>query len=492
VLNNRSFLKHALIFGSASLLTQAAGILLIPLFTRCLSKEEYGALEILVRAGEVAAIFLLVSGLKQGLMTHYQQKDSDAERKRTVSAALVLLLIASVVVGGVIFLSERVIAEKLRLESNLLALAVAAVVLEPFHLLPLALMQARLESTRFVATTVCHFLTRVLLSVLFVTRFHWGVAGVLGATALTGAIFAALLVGRELWRGLAWPDWERVRGLMLFALPFLPTSICFFILQNGDRFVLQRLHGNAEVATYSLGYKLAQAVGTFSLAPLYMVWGAHLYSVARTEGAPVVFGRAFTRILTAFLFVGLGVSVFEVEAVALLGGGAYGSAVTVIAPVLLASFFQSAASLMDAAFYIRHRTGQKLLVTLAATILMAALYVLWIPPYASMGAAFATLVGFAFLVLCTWKVTQRMFPVAYEWSRMGGIVLLAGTFWLLSRPLPATPWLLPLKAALWLAWPMLLWHLGLVSANEKRYVLLLLRRPFGAARAVFSFGRART
>src|SRR5438046_316462 len=63
----------------------------------------------------------------------------------------------------------------------------------------------------------------------------------------------------------------------------------------------------------------------------------------------------FTRTLAAFLFVGLGLSLFEAEAIAVLGGGAYAAAIPVIAPVMLASFLQSAASLMDAGFYVRHR-----------------------------------------------------------------------------------------------------------------------------------------
>ncbi len=300
---------------------------------------------------------------------------------------------------------------------------------------------------------------------------------------MSGAIFAGILIGREFWRGIAWPDWRRTRGLLRFALPMLPGSVCFFVLQNGDRLVLRWWHGNAEVATYSLGYKLAQAVGTFSLVPLLMVWSSHLYTVAKSPDAPIVFGRAFTRILAVFLFVGLGVSLFETEAIAMLGGSQYGAAVPVIAPVLLASMFLSAASLMDAAFYICHRTKLKLAITVAATTVMAALYFLWIPAYGSMGAALATLAGFAFLAVCTWLATQRIFPVVYEWRRLGGMFVLAAAFWLLSRPLPMLLWVMPLKAALWLTWPLLLWRLGLVSDEEKRYLLSFVHRPFAETRS---------
>ena len=436
------------------------------------------------RAAELAGLFVLVSGLKQGLVTFYQQRESDQERRRTVGAALFLVICAPLIVGGLLILSGSTLAGWLREDIGLLALAVLATMLEPLHLLPLALMQARLESMRVFIVVLSQNLMRMALSILFVVGFDWGVAGIFGATALNGALFAAILLGRELRRGVAWPDWRRVRGLLRFALPFLPGSVCFFVLQNGDRFFLKWLHGNEEVATYSLGYKLAQAVGTFSMVPLYMVWSSQLYAAARSPDAPNIFARVFTRTLAAFLFVGLGVFLFESEVIALLGAGAYGAAIPVIAPVLLAGFFQSAASLMDSGFYVRNRTKQKLILTVAATAVMGALYALWIPTYGSMGAALATLVGFAVLAVCTWRATQRIFPVAYEWRRLAGIIALTAAYWLLSRPLPATPWLLPVKAALWLSWPLVLWHLGLVSDDEKRYVLSLLSHPFGARRGV--------
>ncbi len=160
MLTNRSFLKHAFVYGAASLLTSAAGFLLIPLFTRCLDKDEFGALETIGRAAELAGVFLLVTGIKQGLMTLYQQKDSEVERRRTIGAALFLVSCASLLVGGVVFAAAPVFGRFVEEDPHLLRLAVLAIVLEPLHLLPLALMQARLESTRFLAITVSQFLTR--------------------------------------------------------------------------------------------------------------------------------------------------------------------------------------------------------------------------------------------------------------------------------------------------------------------------------------------
>jgi O-antigen/teichoic acid export membrane protein len=487
-MKERSFLGHAIVYGAANLLTQAAGLVLTPLYTRCLSHDDFGAIQVLERTGELASTLLLVGGLRQGLMTLYQQKTAANERQRTVSAALALVFVVNALVGGLLIavpaLTDR-LAHGLAINGRGLRLVLLAIFLEPFHLFPLALAQARLESVSFVAVAFGQFLTRLTLSIVFVGVFGWGVAGVFGATALTGTMFGIGLTGRELWRGLIWPDWRRMRALLRFALPMLPGGLCFFVMQHGDRFILRETHGLAEVGVYSLGYKLAQVVSAFSLAPLLMVWSSHMYAAARRDDAPLVFGRAFTRIVGAFAAVGLALLLFTDEAILLLGGASYGGAAVVIVPVLVAALCQSAASLMDAAFYIRHQTRLKLGVSVAATVVMTILYALLIPSHGGLGAALATLGGFGFLAVCTWTTTQRIFPIAYEWRRLGGLLALAAGLAVVSRLLPAGMWSLPVRAALWLVWPVMLWHLGLVSDDEKRYAVDFVRsiktalsRPF--------------
>ena len=359
----------------------------------------------------------------------------------------------------------------------MLRLAVLAVLLEPLALMPMALLQARVESATFVAVTASQLVVRVLLTVVLTVVVPWGVTGVLTATALTTGTYGVVLSLRELLRGgLCRPSLAQLRSLCRFAAPMLPIGLCFFILQSGDRFALLRWRGPAEVGVYGLGYKVALAVGTFSLAPLYMVWSARMYRAAEAPDAPCVFGRAFTRILAAFLLVGLAACLFQDEAAAILGGAKYAGAAAVVAPVVLAGFFQSAAALMDAGFYVRRRTDLKLWTTLAATAVILVLYAVLIPLYGAMGAAFATVAGFAFLAAGTWWATQRIFRVEYEWGRVLDLLGLAAGLWLVSRFLPVAPWTVAARAGLWLLWPLLVWVCGVPSAEEKDYVFAAVRQ----------------
>jgi O-antigen/teichoic acid export membrane protein len=474
-MRDRSFFRHALLYGLSSVLVQAGGVVLVPLYARCLSKADFGALEVLGRCAEMAGTLLLISGLRQGLTAFYQQSKTDQEREGVFRATMLLLLALSLAGGTLMMSLAGPVCDFFRpdpaaISAGLMRLAFLAVLLEPLSLMPMALLQARVESTTFVAVTASQFVVRVALCVALTAWLPWGVTGVLTATALTAAVYGVALSLRELLRGGAWPQREQLAGLFRFALPFLPAGLCAFLLQNGDRFFLLYWHGEEEVGVYGLGYKVALAVSTFSVAPLQMVWSARMFEASEAPDAPQVFGRAFTRILAAFLLVGLGVCLFEDEAALLLGGRAYAGAARVIAPVVLAGFFLSAAMLMDAGFYVRRRTGLKLGITASAAAVILVLYAALIPPYGAMGAALATLGAFAFLAFCTWRTVRRIFPVDYEWGRVSALVALAAGLWLASRPLPPAGWAIAAKAGLWLLWPLLVWVLGLASPQEKAHV----------------------
>jgi O-antigen/teichoic acid export membrane protein len=490
-MDKQGFVKHAAVYGLANLILQAGGVVLLPLYTRCLSPADYGVLEVLGRLAETVGTFLLFGGFRQALLTFYQQSGTEAERRRIVSTTLVLFTLTCLA-GGVPVLAladpiGRALGAALEgggqvIGGGLLRLAVLGILLEPLTMLPLALIQARVESTTFVVITLSQFVVRVALCVVLVAWLKLGVAGVLASTALTAALYGVGLSVRELARGRARPNLAQVAALVRFALPFVPGGLCFFVLHHGDRFFLLRWCGREEVGLYALGYKLALAVATFSLSPLYMVWSTRMYALARGPDAPVVFGRAFTRILAAFLFVGLGLCLFEDEVVAVIAGPAYAAATRVVPAVVLACFFQAGASLMDAGFYVRHRTGLKLGITLAATAVMLALYAILIPLLGSLGAALATLGGFAFLAVCTWWVTQRIFPVRYEWSRLAALGALTAGLWLAAGLLPAGGWAVPAKVGLWLLWPLAAWRLGVVSREEKEQARDLLRDFLGRLR----------
>jgi O-antigen/teichoic acid export membrane protein len=473
----RSFLKNAFVYALGDMLLLASGVVLLPLYTRCLTRTEFGVLEILERVSEVLVVALVLRGLPQGVLVLYRQA-RDPERRGQVVGAGVLLAIAAVILGMVsLALVAGPLSDGLQLASpSLLIVMALASLIDGISVVILATNQARTESTWYVAISFTQFLTKVGLCLFFIVVLDLGIWGVLAASLARALLFAILLIGRELKLGMCWPDSAVLGELLRFAWPFVPTGLCFFVLHSADRFFLLRYVDSGEIGVYGLGYRLAALVGIVSLTPLFRVWSARMHDVAETERGPQLFARMTTYLLGAYLFAGLGLCLFQSEVIRLLADRAYLASGAIVAPVVLAYGFFGASSLCDAAFYVRRQTHYKARIALASTVLMLLLYAALIPTGGLMGAALATLGGLAGHAFLTWRVARRVYPVPYEFGRLTLLLVLTLALWLAGQWLEDGLAMLPARIGLWLLWPVVIWHTGLIRQSERRRLRLLTAR----------------
>jgi len=489
--SNGSFLKHAAVYGLGTLLLQAASFVLLPLYTGYLTPAEFGVLEILNRIGNVLVICLMVNGIRMATLTFYRQAENQRQRESTAATVVLGLMILLFGCGSLVIVFAGTLGTLIGIDDTvLLAFGVLAFLLESTTLIPLVLMQARLESGSYVCTTVAMLLCRITLAILAIAVLGWGIWGVFASTAVTAGTFGLVLTLRELAKGSFRPDFAKLREVARYALPFVPGGLCFFVLHSGDRFFLVRCAGTEEVGLYALGYKLVLAVGMFSTAPLMKVWSARMYDAFEGPEAPARVGRVFTGVLGAYLFVGMGLCLLKDEAVALLSPASFAAATAVVSPLVLAYYFLTAADLMDSAFYVRRRTGLKPWIAATSTLVMLALYAWWIPPFGAMGAARATLVGFLFHAALTWGVSQRVFRVQYQTRRLAVMLGLAIALTLASRGLGTGIGAVVGKLALWALWPTLLWSWKIVSEDEKAWAADTARNILGRLRFLPTRGRA--
>jgi phenylacetate-CoA ligase len=136
---------------------------------RIVRAAEFGVLEMLERVGQVLSICLLANGIRLAAFTFYCQAKDEPTRRKTAATVLyapgVILLGSGLLAGGLAPYFGRLMGVS---DPSLLVLGITAVMLEGLASVPLALVQARLESAFYVRVTVAMFCTRVLLTILAV------------------------------------------------------------------------------------------------------------------------------------------------------------------------------------------------------------------------------------------------------------------------------------------------------------------------------------
>jgi len=472
-----SFLKNAVVYGLGSLLLQASGIVLLPLYTRYLVPADFGILEILERTGSVLTILLMVNGVRGAAFSFFCQARDDAERARIVATVSLVVWLGILVGLLAVLAAAQPLSRFLGIDdARLTVLGLAASIAQLLPMLPMAFMQARVQSVGYILASLMTMISRVAIVVAAVAWGGWGVWGVLWGTLIASLVAGGVLTALELRRWGFHPDRSKLMPVVRFAWPFMPGGLCGFVLFSGDRFFLLQYCGADEVGVYALGSRLAGIVGTVAFTPLFKVWSAWLYGVYRQPDGDRAVGRMITRLLTPYVFVGAGVCLFRREILLVFGTAEYAGAALVIPPLIAARFFITAQVLFDGAFYVYRRTGLKLGITIFATAVILVLFYLLIPRYQALGAALAAVGAFFAYAAATHLVSQSVFRVRYEYGRVaallaGGVavVLLAGQFDFGIMDIPA-------KAALMAAWPAVLWITGWVSKEEKSLVVDSLTR----------------
>jgi len=468
ITKKKSLLTNAAIYGLGGVLMQVAGFILLPLYTHYLPPAEYGVLDIIEKTARVINICLMAGGIRQATLAFYLQADEDRVKKQVAASISLFIFIIFCTVSIVITAIAPWMANLIQIPSpSLLIFGIITVVAELSLIVPLTMMQARVESISFVFVNFLMLLVRVSLAVLFIAGFGWGIWGAYFALFITFTSFGLTLTLRELTKNSFKINWPQCREITRFSIPFIPTGILFFFLYNGDRFFLLQSAGQEAVGVYALGYKLAEGVGILSSVPLFKVWSAQMYETFKHSKADILVGRMLTRILLVYAFIGVGFCVLHSEVLMLLSDPAYVKAGSVIAPIVLANAFLFSSTFIEGVFYVHRRTSLKPITAAIGTAITLVLYAILIPRYSFYGAAYATLIGYASMTLVTFLIARRIFPVKYEPIRLTAILVISVSVVFISSFLPVSTIYLPVKCLLIATWGLVTWFGGIIHQEDK-------------------------
>ncbi|MCJ7508815.1 MAG: oligosaccharide flippase family protein [candidate division Zixibacteria bacterium] len=472
--------KHSLIYGLGIFLTNSVAFVLIPIYTRLLTTGDYGILEIINRTSEILSI-ILVAGFGLTTLRFYQDNPEKEYQNNVVSTAVFSMLIFGSVALVVLLSQATFISELLfgnTQYANLIRLMLGTVYFDLFFIIPIVYIQARIKSLLYISVSVSKFVVRISLNIYFVCFLKMGVKGVLLASLLESALSGIVLLGLTIKKVGIKFDLALWKRMVKFALPFVPGSLFLFILNSGDRFFLKRFCTNEIVGLYALGYRISTLVVSFVMSPFVRVWNALMVEISRRDDFKIIFGRIFTYVMLIYAFVGLGLAVLNREILMVMAGSSYWDASKIVPLIILAYFFWAIVLIVDAGFFITKKTYYKPFLFGIAAVINVILYWYLIPRYNMMGAAWATVVAFAFFAGLSWKVVNRIFPVKYEYVRLFKMTALALLIYFISTFVKLKSfWLqVTIKALLVLSLPLILYLIGFYLQEEKNKITLLFKQ----------------
>lgn len=486
----RSTFKHGAVYLIGTVLSRVAGFIMLPVYTRVLTPRDYGVMEMLAYTTDVLT-FLVGLGVSTAVTRHYYKYETEAERHALVSTAAVLLFVLFAVVAvPVLFLAEPITGLLLKPGEPALfiRLSMVSLILGVAIDVPMTVMRARQESQQVVLWGAVRLLLAILLNLVFVVWLRMGVLGVLLSTIISGGAVGGYLVTRLLRiTGLHFQP-AMARALVAFGAPFAIWELGSFVLHFSDRFFLN-VYGTLEtVGLYSLSYKVAIVIPFFVTGPFSSIWLPKALEIQKREGIgaiPVLSAiqRHYNLLLICIAF---GMSLFAWDAIRVGAGPAFQDSYGPIPVLALAMVFFGYRQIAQIGVIIKDRPGLVARSTAVAAATVLLLNWLLIPRWGAMGAAVATLGGFATEFFLMRWFSMREYPMRIV---VGALPMTVGVAtWVLTRlALPAQasiPVSLAINGAGFALFVAALMLTGAMDAEQRRFVLSALRDPRGSIRAL--------
>ena len=357
-------------------------------------------------------------GIPTAIFRFYIAEDTEDGRRAVLSACLGVLGIA-MVPWVLIAVFSRPIAGWLLDDPALFALLVlsmTAILGDLLQKIPLAKIRAKEQSGRFVILTTSLWLATIVFSVLFVVGFRWGVYGIIGAQALINLPGAIVLLVPLLRDHLPKPQWTRVKALLVYGVPLIPSVLSVFVLKLTDRLVIKMYEPMEVVGLYSIGSRIAEVVVLAGVS-FHFAWVPFAFQSAKEDGGRQRLANVGEAWFALVAMAALGLALFAREALWILTPPSYHPAVVVV-PILMIGLAASAVYQVGSiGLQIGDRTRYLFPVNGVAAGINLLLNFLWVPRFGMLGAAWATTVAFLVQFGLVLFFSQRAFSLPYRHLR---------------------------------------------------------------------------
>jgi O-antigen/teichoic acid export membrane protein len=473
--------SQSAVYGLFDVIGKASYFLLVPLYTRSMSRAEYGRLEILT----VTSAFLLVVtvlGFNSALVRYYTPSLAPADRRSYFRTALSTVALSSLLAVLPLIALAAPISRLLSGGSDLAwawRLVFAGVGLDSLSAIGLALFRSQERPYRYSWVSLGRLALVLVLNIILVGVMKRGLPGVVIGNfigSLAGAVVALALAAADL-------GWEirrpRFADLARFGLPLVWSGLAMNVVNMSDRYFLRAYASLTDVGTYALTYKVGMIMSVMVNA-FVVAYPPLMFRIKDDPGAARVFGRILTYYSLVTAAILLAVGGFSRELVLVLGGRQYAGAAGPVWLILTAYLLQGAQYFFSTGVAVTDRTRWIPVVVVSAAAVNIAANFLLIPRFGIWGAAWATVTAFGAMAAGMRLASERHYRIPLETGRLLRLGATAAVTFLVVLaagrvPGPAAPLL---KLAGLLIFPVGLWISGFFSGEEKLRARQFLDRRF--------------
>ena len=412
--------KHSLIYGLGWFASSLASILLLPLYTRFLTRTDYGILE-MIDSMRGILIILMLAGFVPAMARFYHSASSASERKAVVSTAIWVTLFSATIWGVVSLVNDTYLAIWILGNKNMafyIDVGLAILFFEVLYIVTSNYFNLE-KSVVFVSFSLFKLILNIAANIVFVVVFELGAKGMLYGSLLSGSVVCMIITVYCFYLNGIRIDFRLLLSMTKFGIPFVPSILCAFLIHNADRYLLQNYMSLSVVGIYGLGYKLPFMLNTVIIGSFGLIWNsAVIYDISKNKDAAYQYARITTYFVTIFVVAQYFLFVTAPIVVKLLMAPDYHDAYRVTQVVSIGMCFYCLHSFFTTGAFIKDKTWFLPFSYFTSALINVLLNWWLIPKYGYLAAAWNSVITYFVFSCVGFFVFRSIYSIPFEFDRL--------------------------------------------------------------------------
>jgi O-antigen/teichoic acid export membrane protein len=453
------------VYGFSSVLGRILGYLLVPLYTRVFLPGEYGTVNVFYAYASFLMV-ILTYGMETSFFRFHESEDN---KDKVFSSGVISLLVSSLVFLFLASVFAQPIARWIEYAGHkeyviwfAWMLSLDAMSAIPFARLRSQNKAARFATIKFIGIFIniglnlfflllCPWLSAHLNEGLFtkilylIYRPDWHIEYIFISNLIASAVTLLLLIPE--YRVIHWQiDKKLWRRMIIYAFPLLFAGMAGMINETFDRLLLRYLLpagiSSYQVGIYSACYKISILMTIFIQAYKYAA-EPFFFAQAKEKDAKLVYARIMDYFIITVSLIFLATMLFLDDFILrLLVGKKYWEGQKVIPILMMANLFLGVYYNLSIWYKLTSKTYWGAWLSVIGAVITLALNFWWIPLsadhliYGYLGSAWATFICYGSMMILSYFIGQKFFPVPYNVFKFGGYLGLAVLLYIVGKFVP--------------------------------------------------------
>ena len=397
----------------------------LPIFTRILSKEDYGALAL----AEIYSICInalswacLEAAYERNFFEYRQDKEKSAQ---LIYSVAVFALTNFIIFSAVTFLIKGFLAQLIFREAkyaDILFYAFCGMFFVRFNEFCLIYFKNSEDAKRYSKYQVVFTIANMGMALFLVAVLKTGSVGIVAAQFIAALGISFLLVRRLL---SIFPfdfNWKMLKEALWVGLPLLPNTFFKIVGTRIDAIMVSILASLGGVGLYNIGQKIAN-MGFAIMTALDHVFKPETYRLmfdAKEEGP-----EAIGRYLTPFIFIATGfslfISLFAYEIITLLTPASYHAASPIVMVLSMYCAILFFGKINPLQLIYAKKPHVLTFMVIGSYVLNILVNIPFVYKWGAIGSAWATFLANLISGSMVFVVAQKYYNIQWEYKKIAAI-----------------------------------------------------------------------